>query len=284
MKKVGLVLEGGSMRAMFTMGVLDVFIDENIEVDGIIGVSAGALFGPNFYSKQRSRALRYNKRFCKDPRFISFWSFLFTGNLVNRKFAFYDVTYKHDVFDDETFKKNNKGYYATVTNIETGKAEYLEMKDVYNHLEVLRATSAIPVVSKVVEINGKKYLDGGIADSIPVLQAEKMGYDKIIVILTRSMEYRKKPLNEKMLKLIEWRYKKYPKFIEANKTRHKMYNDTVEMILEKEKRGEIFVIRPQLPINLGTIEKNPEKLEEVYNHGFKEATRQIQQLKAYLSK
>ena len=196
MKKVGLVLEGGSMRAMFTMGVLDVFMDENIEVDGIIGVSAGALFGPNYYSKQRSRALRYNKRFCKDPRFISLWSFLITGNIVNRKFAFYDVTYKHDIFDDETFKKNNKGYYATVTNIETGKAEYLEMKDVYNNLEILRATSAIPVVSKIVEINGKKYLDGGIADSIPLLQAEKMGYDKIIVVLTRPLDYRKKKSNQ----------------------------------------------------------------------------------------
>lgn len=284
MQKVGLVLEGGSMRAMFTMGVLDVFMDENIEVDGIIGVSAGALFGPNYYSKQRSRALRYNKRFCKDPRFISIWSLLFTGNLVNRKFAFYDVTYKHDVFDDETFKKNNKGYYATVTNVETGKAEYLEMKDVYNHLEVLRATSAIPVVSKVVEINGKKYLDGGIADSIPVLQAEKMGYDKIIVVLTRPIEYRKKAMNEKLLNVFKLRYKKYPKFVEAMKNRHEMYNQTVDMILEKERKGEIFVIRPNAPITLGTIEHDPVKLEEVYKMGFEQGCTQLEALKAYLEK
>ena len=272
------------MRGMFTTGVLDVFMDEDIKIDGIIGVSAGALFGPNFYSKQRSRALRYNKRFCRDPRFISFWSFLFTGNLVSRKFAFYDVTYKHDVFDDETFKKNNKGYYATCTNVETGKAEYLEMKNVYNGLEILRASSAIPFVSKIVKIDGKKYLDGGIADSIPLLQAEKMGYDKIILILTRPIEYRKKPLDEKMLKLIKWRYKKYPEFIKAMEHRHEMYNQTVEMILEKEQKGEIFVIRPNVPITLGTIEKDPEKLQEVYDIGFAQGQKQIYELKEYLNK
>lgn len=283
-KKVGLVLEGGSMRGMFTTGVLDVFMDEDIKIDGIIGVSAGALFGPNFYSKQRSRALRYNKRFCKDPRFISIWSFLLTGNLVNRKFAFYDVTYKYDVFDNETYVKNNTGYYATVTNVENGEAEYLPLKDVYSGLEILRASSAIPFVSKIVEIDGKKYLDGGIADSIPVLQAEKMGYDKIVAILTRPIEYRKKPLDDKMMKLIKWRYRKYPKFIEIMEKRYVMYNKTVEMILEKEKKGEIFVIRPKEAITLGTIEKDPNKLQEVYDMGLKQGQSQMEQLKLYLAK
>lgn len=283
-KKVGLVLEGGSMRGMFTTGVLDVFMDEDIKIDGIIGVSAGALFGPNFYSKQRNRALRYNKRFCKDARFISIWSFLLTGNLVNRKFAFYDVTYKYDVFDNETYVKNNTGYYATVTNIENGEAEYLPLKDVYSGLEILRASSAIPFVSKIVEIDGKKYLDGGIADSIPVLQAEKMGYDKIVVILTRPIEYRKKPLDDKMMKLIKWRYRKYPKFIEIMEKRYVMYNKTVEMILEKEKKGEIFVIRPKEAITLGTIEKDPNKLQEVYDMGLKQGQSQMVQLKLYLAK
>jgi len=121
-KKVGLVLEGGSMRGMFTAGVLDTFMDEKIRVDGIIGVSAGALFGPNYFSKQRGRALRYNKRFCKDRRNMSFWNFLFTGNLVSKQFAYYDITLKYDLFDNETFMINNTGYFATATNIETGKA------------------------------------------------------------------------------------------------------------------------------------------------------------------
>lgn len=133
--KVGLVLEGGSMRGLYTAGVLDVFMDEGIEVDGIIGISAGALFGPNYFSKQRGRVVRYTKRFCKDPRNKSMLSFLLTGNVINKKFAFYDVTLKHDIFDNETFMKNNTGYYAAVANVETGKPEYLEMKDVIKDMK-----------------------------------------------------------------------------------------------------------------------------------------------------
>lgn len=280
--KVGLVLEGGSMRGMYTNGVIDVFLDHDIHIDGIIGVSAGALFGPNYYSKQKGRPLRYNKRFCKDRRFMSIPSFLFTGNLVNKQFAFYDVTLKHDIFDNETFMKNNTGYYATVTNVETGKAEYLEMKDVLKEMEILRATSAIPLVSQIVEWNGKKYLDGGISDSIPVLKCKEMGYDKIVVVLTRPIEYRKKPLSNKLLKLIQMKYKKYPNFIETMKKRYKEYNQTVETILDLENKKEIFVIRPSVPIHLKAIERNANHLQEVYDLGVKDCLNKIDELKEYL--
>lgn len=282
-KKIGLVLEGGSMRGMFTMGVLDIFMDNNIPVDGIIGVSAGALFGPNYYSRQRSRALRYNQRFCKNPRFMSFWSFLFTGNLVNKQFAFYDVTLKYDLFDNETFKENNKGYYAVCTNVETGQAEYLEMTDVLQEMEILRATSAIPVVSKMVEWKGKHYLDGGISDSIPIRQCQKMGYDKIIVVLTRPIEYRKKPLSSIMLNLIQLKYQKYPNLIEAMKNRHTDYNNTVEYIQKLEAQKQIFVIRPSAPIHLKTIERNPDHLQEVYDLGCTDAQKQLNDLIEYLN-
>ena len=282
MSKIGLVLEGGSMRGMFTAGVLDIFMDENIHIDGIIGVSAGALFGPNYFSKQRGRALRYNQRFCKDRRSMSFLSFLLTGNLVNKKFAYYDITTKYDIFDNETYIKNNTGYYATVTNIETGEAEYLELKDVLNDMEVLRATAAIPILCQIVEINNKKYLDGGVADSIPVLKCKEMGYDKIIVILTRSIEYRKKPLNEKMMKLIKLIYKKYPKFIKIMENRYQRYNDTVEMIQKMEENKEIFVIRPTEPIHLKTIERNPDDLKKVYDLGIKDCKNKLNDLKKYL--
>ena len=154
--RVGLVLEGGSMRGMYTAGVLDTFMDEDIKIDGIIGVSAGALFGPNYFSNQRGRVIRYNKRFCRDRRYMSFWNFILTGNLVGKKFAFYDVTLKYDLFDNDTFMKHNTGYYATVTNVETGKPEYLELKDILKEMEILRATSAIPFVSKAVTWNGNK--------------------------------------------------------------------------------------------------------------------------------
>lgn len=283
MDKVCFVLEGGSLRGMYTAGILDVFMDHNIDTDGIIGVSAGALFGPNYYSKQRGRALRYNKRFCGDKRNMSFLSFLLTGNLVNKKFAYYDITLKHDIFDNDTYKKNYKGYYATVTNIETGEAEYLELKDVIKDMEILRATAAIPIVSKIVHINGKKYLDGGVADSIPVLKAKEMGYDKIIVVLTRDINYIKEPVSSKMMKLANIVYKKYPKFIKTMENRNNVYNKTLDIIKELEDNKEIFVFRPSVPIQLSTIVKDPNDLQRVYDLGIKDANNQIENLKQYLN-
>ena len=282
MKKVCLVLEGGSMRGMFSAGVLDTFLKEGIEANGIIGVSAGALFGPNYYSKQLGRALRYNQRFCKDYRNMSFLSFLFTGNLVNKKFAYYDITLKYDIFDNETYMKNNKGYYVTVTNVETGEAEYLELNDVIKDMEILRATAAIPVVSEIVNINGKKYLDGGVADSIPVLKALEMGYDKVIVILTRPIEYRKEPVSSKLMNIIKLKYKKYPKFIHTMENRYKVYNETVEKIIELENENKIFVIRPSVPIQLKTIVRNKEDLQEVYDLGVKNTYERLEELRRYI--
>lgn len=282
MSKVGLVLEGGSMRGMYTAGILDIFLDENINIDGIIGVSAGALFGPNYYSKQRGRALRYNKNTCKDLRYMSFLSFLLTGNLVNKKFAYYDVTFKHDIFDNETFVKNNKGYYVTVSNIETGKAEYLDFKNIYD-MEMLRASAAIPVVSQIVNYNNKKYLDGGVADSIPILKCKEMGYDKIIVILTRDKDYKKQPLSSLFLKLIKIKYRKYPEFIKIMENRHQRYNETLKIIEEMEHNDEIFVFRPSSPIQLSTIVRNPDDLQRVYDLGIKDAKNNINTLKEYLN-
>lgn len=281
-KKVGLVLEGGSMRGMFTAGVLDIFMDEDIKIDGVLGVSAGALFGPNYFSKQRGRVLRYNKRFCKDRRYMSVWSFLLTGNIVNKQFAFYDVTSKLDIFDNETFLKNNTGYHVTATNVKTGKPEYLEVKDIVQELEKLRASSALPFVSRMVEVDGKKYLDGGVSDSIPVLKAKEMGFDKIVVVLTRPLDYRKEPMSEKMRKLLSAKYKKYPEFIETMRNRHKNYNETVEMILDMEAKGEIFVIRPSEPIIVKTIERNPDNLQAVYDLGIRDCEKRLDSLKAYL--
>lgn len=281
-RKVGIVLEGGSMRGMFTAGVLDTFMDKDIKIDGMIGVSAGALFGPNYFSKQRGRALRYNKRFCKDPRYMSVWSFLLTGNIVGRKFAYYDVTSKHDVFDNETFMKNAPEYYVTVSNVETGKPEYLQVKDVVAEIEKLRASSSLPFVSQIVEVDGNKYLDGGISDSIPVLKAKEMGYDKIIVVLTRPIEYRKEPFSDKMLKLMSVKYRKYPNFVEALRNRYQNYNETVEKIMELEEKGEIFVIRPSEPILVKTIERDANKLQYVYDLGVRVCHERLDALREYL--
>ena len=164
--KVGLVLEGGAMRGMYTAGVLDTFLDNDIKVDGIIGTSAGVLFGVNYPSKQRGRVIRYNKKYCKDKRYMGLHSLLTTGNIINKEFSFYEVPFKLDIFDDKTFNESGIDFYATISNIETGEAEYVKLDSILDQMEVLRATSAMPFVSEIVEIDGKKYLDGGVTDAI----------------------------------------------------------------------------------------------------------------------
>ena len=280
--KVGLVLEGGAMRGMYTAGVLDIFMDNDIKIDGILGVSAGALFGVNYFSKQKGRALRYSKRFCKSRRYMSFLSYIFTGNIINKNFAFYKVSKELDVFDDETYKKNNTSFYAVVTNVETGKAEYLEIDSCFDKMESLRATSAMPLVSRMVEINGNKYLDGGISDSIPVDKCMKLGYDKIIVVLTRDIDYRKKELSNKVVKSLNKRFKKYANLVETMINRPKEYNNTINKILELEKEGKIFVIRPSSPINIKILERNPDNLQKVYDLGVNDCNNNLSSLKNYL--
>ena len=283
MSKVGLVLEGGAMRGLYTAGVLDVMMENNINIDGIVGTSAGALFGVNYFSNQKGRAIRYNKTYLNDKRFISKKSLLLTGNIVNKDFAFYKVTKELDPLDNETFIKNNKEYYATATNVETGAAEYLKITDPINQLEELRATSAMPFASKMIKINGKKYLDGGISDSIPLMKCKDLGFDKIIVVLTQPFDYRKKKNSEKKMKLIRLKYKKYPNLIKTMENRHNDYNEIIEKIIDMENKKEIFVIRPSKKLEIDILEKKPEKLDEIYNIGINDCRKIIDELKAYLS-
>lgn len=275
---IGLVLEGGAMRGLYTAGVLDVFLENNIKVDGIIGVSAGVLFGVNYLSKQKGRAIRYNKKFAKDKRYMGMRSFLTTGNIINKDFAYYEIPTKLDIFDEETFEKSDTDFWATVTNIETGEAEYIKLEKPIDQMEVLRATSAMPIVSEIIEIDGKKYLDGGVSDSIPVEKCKSMGYDKIIVILTRTIEYRKKKASSTLAKI---KYKEYPKLIETMENRYKKYNETVEKIIDMENKKEIFVIRPSKDLKIKRIEKDVDKLQAMYDLGVSDCKKQLEDLKEY---
>ncbi|HDR1160608.1 patatin-like phospholipase family protein [Pasteurella multocida] len=279
--KVGLVLEGGGMRAMFTAGVLDVFLTENVQVDGIVAVSAGVLFGVNYPAKQYGRALRYNKKYLNDKRYMGWHSLLTTGNIVNKDFAFYELPFTLDPFDAETFRQSKIDFYATLTNVQTGEAEYIKLDDVFNEMEVLRATSAMPFVSKMVEINGQYYLDGGIADSIPLKKCQALGYDKIIVVLTRPLEYRKKPTPSWIFNLF---YRDYPHLVEKLKTRYQNYNDTVEEIIRLNNNKDIFVIRPSHHLPISRIEKDVEKVQAMYDLGITDAKREMAALKAFLSR
>lgn len=264
--KTGLLLEGGAMRGLYTAGVLDIFMENNIKIDGIVGVSAGALFGMNYKSKQIGRVLRYNKKYAGNRNYMGFYSFLTTGNIMNEDFCFKRIVNELDPIDYETFKKTNVEFYVVVTNIETGKAEYIKIDDLKdrNNLEILRASGSMPFVSKPVIVNNKKYLDGGIADSIPIDKIMSMGFDRVIVVLTRPISYRKKKTNQTFPKIY---YRKYPNFAETINNRYEKYNEELKKISELEKKEKIFVIRPSKLVKIKRIEKNSDKLQEMYDLG-----------------
>jgi predicted patatin/cPLA2 family phospholipase len=277
--KVGLVLEGGAMRGLYTAGILDIFLDNNIQIDGIVGTSAGVLFGCNYPSKQRGRVIRYNKEYIKDKRYMSIHSLITTGNFVNKDFSFYELPFKLDVFDEKAFEESGIDFYATVTNVETGKAEYIKVNNVLEQMEVLRATSALPYMSEMIKIGNGKYLDGGISDSIPVEKCKELGYDKLIVILTRPLNYRKKKSNGFLAKLV---YRKYPNLVKAINNRYKDYNECIEKIIDMENKKEIFVIRPSRTVNIKRMEKDINKLQEMYDLGIEDGKNVIEDLKEYL--
>lgn len=279
--KKGLILEGGAMRGLFTAGVIDVLMENGIEFDGAIGVSAGAAFGCNYKSKQIGRVLRYNSRFVRDKRYCGLRVFLKTGNIYSEDFCFNEVPLKHDIFDFDTYEKNPMEFYVVCTDIETGKGVYHKFEGRKDHMfEWIRASSAIPVLSKIVEIDGQMLLDGGIADSIPVKKFESMGYSKNIAILTQRKEYRKR--KSPALPLIKMKYKKYPEFIKAVRNNHTVYNQTLDYINEKENNGEIFVIRPECDLPVKLVEKDPEKLKQAYEIGRNTAKRRLNEIIEFL--
>lgn len=280
-KKIGIVLEGGATRGMYTAGVLDTFLKENIEADILVGVSAGALFGVNYVSRQYGRAIRYNKRFNQDKNYMGIIPLLKEGNIVNTKYAYEDVPLRLDPFDIETFNSSDKQFYAVVTDIDSGTAEYILLKDIFKQMDILRASGSMPFVSKPVEVNGKRYLDGAIKDSIPYRWMAEQGVDKIIVVLTQDASYRKKA----MPKLLTDVYSRiYPHVARGMAERHLVYNSQVKELGEWENEGKAFVIRPSEPIRMGKLERDPSVLQKVYDLGVKDCCERLEELRNYLNK
>ena len=279
-KNKGLVLEGGGFRGMYTCGVIDVFMENHIDFDQVVGVSAGAAFGCNIKSRQIGRALRYNKRFCRDPRYSGLKSFIKTGDLYNKEFAYGIVPTILDPFDTKTFKENPIRFTLVCTDIHTGKPIYHEIEngDATDN-EWIRASASIPIVSKPVKLDGYELLDGGVSDSIPVdWMLERSS--KTVVVLTRDKSYRKKPM--KYINLLKKAFKEYPKLQKALENRHIVYNETLDRIEQLEREGRIFVIRPSKPIACAMIEKDPNHLQEIYDVGRKDALNYLNDLKEYL--
>ncbi len=258
------------MRGMFTCGVLDVFMENNITFDGAVGVSAGATFGCNIKSKQIGRAYRYNKKYCTDKRYHSFSSLIKTGDIYNVDFCYGELPYKLDVWDLDTFENNPMEFYCVATDINTGEPVYHKCTTgLGEDIEWIRASASMPLVSRPVKINGGEYLDGGTSDSIPLKFMEKQGYDKILVIETQPADYVKP--KQKYMGLIRFVFRKYPKMIRAIEERYIMYNKEKQYIKEREKKGDILVIRPKESLNISPVEKHPEEIERVYNLGRREA-------------
>lgn len=276
---VGLVLEGGGMRGLYTAGVLDAFLDAGIKVDGIVAVSSGALFGVNYLSGQKGRALRYNKRYIKDKNYMGLRSWVKTGNVVNKDMAYYKIPMELDKFDQATFARSGVPFYVVATDIETGKADYIKIDNVFDQMEAFRASSALPLASEIVTYQGKHYLDGGLSDSIPVTFAQSLGFDKLIVVLTQPLDYRKKPSSGRLYKLL---YKKYPDFVAVASKRYQHYNERVEKVIQLEKEGKLFAIRPEESLKIGRLEKNPEKFDEIYSIGLTDGQGKIAELINYL--
>ena len=278
----GLLLEGGAMRGLFSAGIIDVFMENGISFDTIVGVSAGAAFGCNYKSGQAGRALRYNLRFCKDPRYCSVRSLIKTGDIYGAEFCYHTIPDELDVFDREAFNASPIKFYAVCTDVETGEAVYhLCDKADDECMEWIRASASMPLVSKPVKIGDRLYLDGGMADSIPMEFIINQGCKKNVVILTQPREYTKQKASK--MPLFRFSLRKYPNMIKSIENRHINYNQSRELVFSEEKEGRAFVICPDEPLPIKRIEHDPEVLRQVYELGRKTALRQLDDVKSFLN-
>ena len=279
--KTALVMEGGAMRGMFTCGVIDVFMENGITFDGAAGISAGAGFGCNIKSRQIGRPIRYNKKYCRDPRYCGFRSLLKTGDLFGADFCYRELPEILDPFDSKTFAENPMAFYAGATNVETGKIVFHKCSDGGAvDIEWMRASSSMPVASRPVQIGKYTLLDGGIVCPVPFRFMEGKGYDRNVIIRTQPEGYTKKPSSPAMQVLL----RKYPMIAEAMAVRHLRYNRQLERIKERELSGEAIVIRPPEALGISRTEKDPDELERVYQIGRAVAQERIDEIRMFLRK
>lgn len=281
--KVAMVFEGGSFRCQFTAGVLDVFMENGVEVSACYGVSAGALSGLNYKSRQIGRANRVNLAFCNDSRYMGAKSFATSGSVVGYDFLLNDIQDRLDPFDNDAFEKNPMSLYAVATDVVFGTPAYLPVENAVLDVDALRATTSLPLMTQPVEMGDAIYLDGGVADSVPVEHAlEDAGFDRAIVVLTQDRTYKKGPYE--FLAAAHARYAAYPYLLEALENRHERYNEQREHIWEYERQGRALVIAPPQPVEVGHIEHDPAKLLALYIQGRQEGKRRLDEVRAFISK
>lgn len=271
------------MRGMFTCGVIDTFMEAGIHFDGLVGVSAGAAFGCNYKSHQIGRALRYNKAFAADARYMGIRSLATSGNLINAEFAYHVVPTQYDIFDSKTFEQDPMSFHLVCTDVQTGKPVYHELTKVdFEALEWIRASASMPGVSKPVCLDGMALLDGGISDSIPLRYFQSQGYERNVVILTQPKGYYKQTsrLQNILLRILA---SKYPAIRRAMKVRHDMYNAQLHYIAAEEQAGRALLIYPERPLGISRVCSNASQLQQTYDLGQRHAQRVLEQVKQFLN-
>lgn len=277
---VALVMEGGAMRGMFTAGVIDVMMENEIDFPAAVGVSAGACFGCNLKSRQIGRVIRYNKRFCQDKRYCSLQSLLKTGDLYGAEFCYHTIPEELDPFDNEAYDENPMAFYVVATDVLTGKPVYKRLDRVDDECFLwMRASASMPMVSRPVKVGGYTLLDGGMSDAIPLRFMQGLGYRKNIVILTQPRSYIKEPVNELMMKTA---LAKYPAMADVMTNRHSMYRFQRDYVFESEKNGSTLVICPDGDLGVSHTEHDPEVLQRVYDEGRRIALRELEKIKDFM--
>lgn len=278
----GLVLEGGGHRGIYTAGVLDVFIENKIVVDGVIGVSAGAIHGASFVAGQVGRSVRYTEKYCNNRDYMSWGSLFRTGDLFNEDFCYRLLPEQLDPFDNIGFEKATIPYYTVSTDVHTGEPVYHQCKNLRGeNIKWIQASASMPLVARIVNVEGQQLMDGGIADSIPIKKFQELGFDKNIVVLTQEEGYVKKP--NKMMPLISMKYKEYPQFIETLKNRHVVYNESTEYLKQLEIADKALVIRPSQKPMAGRLEKDPAKIRLTYELGRRDALNALHNIRVFLN-
>ncbi len=282
--KLGLVLEGGASRTVFSCGVMDVLLSNKIYADYIIGTSAGIAYGTSYASKQIGRNREVAVKYMSDKRYMGAKYLLNPKNrsYYNLDFVFSDIPNKEVLFDFEEFSKFPGDIIATVTNLRTGKVEYLPVTAEDRNFTVLRASCALPIMFKPIEIEGEKYLDGGVGDPIPYKRAFQDGCDKIIVILTREEGYRKE--NDSSEKLIKLLYGRHPELVSTFLKRAQIYNDSIDALEKLQKDGKAIVIRPEKIEGIARTESDPKILEELYQQGITVGSKKMKEILSFIEK
>ncbi|MFW6677541.1 patatin-like phospholipase family protein [Lacrimispora sp. AGF001] len=282
MTEGALVLEGGSLRGVFTAGVLDVFMEQGIEMSYVNGVSAGSMSGMSYVSKQIGRTIKVDLDYVNDKRFLSFRNLVEKRSIFNFDFLFGELSNTLVPFDYDTFYKSEQIFEVIATRCKTGKPEYFEKSKCDNFIDAVKASSSIPILSRMITVEGKKYLDGGCSMPVAYQRAIDLGYEKIVLVLTREPGYRKPPLDKWTKKGYERYFAPLPRFLKALEDVPERYNRMQEEIDRLEKEGRIYVIRPDHHVTVQRTEQDKRKLEALYQEGRRLALEHMDSLKAYL--